>query len=891
MSLGATDQLRSLFLKGFKLSKQGNYEDPTYLGFKIVIDFGTLPVRDDDGLPPSPLFREQSYIPSGFSSANPFGQPQYSYRSTPNGAINFYSATSYLREREAEFPRGGKRSDMLIQFKNSLTDLLNNSPWFLQTISGLDQLPLVSRKGFAVESDSDFNPQRTAGKALEFTTLESLNLRMTALADLYNQATFDYDNMRELVPRNLRKFTMYIFVSEIRNFFKTSRLIGASAALTTIDNLATMLGSGNNPGTNLGDVGEQNSEYNGGSSNTNPASGFNSFVGNVLNGAGVDNDLSMLRNQQDQSGVKPVIVFECRNCEFDFSESTPIPSEISAGSDTATPVGQKFRIIVGKVRTRSQYPNIRQDGKPLILGDSWDGARSSVQKNPSNLGDDILSIGGELLTNFLSNSLNDLINEGVATYIKPNVAGLDKLILGNIYSLNPSQVLGNLSFNTAQQYLDQLGNVNAGFRETILPNPQTTGLGGPPQRVYGKVSGDVYGKVPGQDLGVSSVSGIQGRVYPAPGGDAYANVPGPDLGVPDRVYTAPGGDVYNDVPGTALGVPDRVYPAPGGDVYATVPGPDLGVPDRIYPAPGGDVYADVPGAALGVPDRVYPAPGGDVYATVPGPDLGAPDRVYSAPGGDAYTSVPGTDLGVPSRTYPSPGGDVYADVPGTALGVPDRVYPAPGGDVYVDVPGTALGVPDRVYPAPGGDVYDASPGTALGVPDRVYPAPGGDVYADVPGTALGVPDRVYVDPIGDAYTNVPGSDLGVPDRVYPQISEEVYPPNQNSIPLAEQKVYPDAVKSANQTAIEANPVYAQTQKISSNGELRDAVNSFATKPNAVYQKSEMKSQKSRGDIGKAYPNTNGDFMVEKPLDMGNLKPKDKYNISTGGMNPSPEKFE
>ena len=823
MSLGATDKLRSLFLKGFKLSKQGKYEDPTYLGFKIVIDFGTLPVRDDDGLPPSPLFKEASYIPSGFSSANPFGQPQYSYRTSPNGAINFYSATSYLREREAQFPRGGKRSDMLIQFKNSLTDLLNNSPWFLQSISGLDQLSLVSRKGFAVETDSDFNSQRTAGKALEFTTLESLNLRMSALADLYNQATFDYDNMRELVPRNLRKFTMYIFVSEIRNFFKTSRLIGSSAALTTIDNLTSMLGSGNNPGTNIGDVaGEQNSENNGGSSDTNPASGFNSFVGNVLDGGGVDNDLSMFRNQQDQSGIKPVIVFECRNCEFDFSESTAIPNEISAGSDTATPVGQKFRIIVGRVRMRSQYPNIRQDGKPMILGDSWDGARSSVQKNPNNLGSDILSIGGELLTNFLSNSLNDLINEGVASFIKPNVAGLDSLALGNIYSLNPSQVLGNLSLNSAQQFLDQLGNVNAGFKKTELPNPQTSGLGGPPERVYKKVSDDVYGKVPGQDLGVSSVSGIQGRVYPAPGGDSYTGVPGPDLGVPDRIYTAPGGDVYNEVPGQDLGVPGRVYPVPVGDVYDTVPGTDLGVPDRVYPVPTGDVYATVPGSDLGVPDRVYPAPGGDAYTSVPGPDLGVPDRVYT-----------------------NPGGDVYSDVPGTALGVPDRVYTNPEGDAY----------------------------------------------SNVPGSDLGVPDRVYTNPEGDAYSNVPGSDLGVPDRVYPQISDDVYPSNQNPIPLTEQKVYPDAVKNANQTTIEAGPVYAQTQKIASNGELRDAVNTFTTKPNAVYQKSEMESRKSRGDIGKAYPNTNGDFIVENPLDMGNLKSKDKYNISTGGMNPSPEKFE
>ena len=35
MAIGATDQSRSLFLKGFRLSKQGNYEDPTYLGFKF----------------------------------------------------------------------------------------------------------------------------------------------------------------------------------------------------------------------------------------------------------------------------------------------------------------------------------------------------------------------------------------------------------------------------------------------------------------------------------------------------------------------------------------------------------------------------------------------------------------------------------------------------------------------------------------------------------------------------------------------------------------------------------------------------------------------------------------------------------------------------------------
>jgi hypothetical protein len=154
-----------------------------------------------------------------------------------------------------------------------------------------------------------------------------------------------------------------------------------------------------------------------------------------------------------------------------------------------------------------------------------------------------------------------------------------------------------------------------------------------------------------------------------------------------------------------------------------------------------------------------------------------------------------------------------------------------------------------------------------------------------------VPDRVYTDPIGDVYSNVPGSELGVPQRVYPIISEDVYTTNQNPTPLPEQKVYPDSVKSASLDNIESGPVYAQTQKISSNGELRDPSNSFTTKPNAVYPKVESTSRQSRGDIGKAYPNTSGDFIVERPLDLGNLKPEDKYNISTGGMNPEPEKFE
>ena len=760
----AIDQQRSLFLKGFKLSNQGKYEDPTYLGFKVVFDFGVLPVRADDGLAPSPLFKVDNYVDQQFFPLNPFAQPQYSYKTGPN--IAYYSAAGFLREREQKFPRGGKRSDMLYQFRNLLNDLVTNSPWFFQSIDGLDELEKVTRPGFPSSTDESFNPQRTADKVLTFNTLESLNLRMTALADLYNQATFDYDNMRELLPRNLRRFTMFIFVQEIRNFFKTSRLIGSSAALTTINNLADLLGSGNNPGSNLGAATSVANQFGQefGQASSGGGGSLSSFVGNVFNNSGADNDYSIFTNQQDQSGIKPMLIYECRNCEFDFSDSTPIPSSINVGADSANPVGQSFKIIVGKVRKKSQYPNIRQDGKPLILGESWDAARSSVQVNPQDT-NDLLSIGEELLTNFISNSLNDLINEGVTNYVLPALAGADKLALGNVYSFDPGQVLSRLSFNSAQNFLNQLGNATA----SSLPNPQTLGQGGPPERAYVK-----------------------------PSGDAYVTVPGRDLGVPDRVYGKPVGDVYVDVPGKDLGVPGRVYPAPGGDVYADVPGKDLGVPDRVYVKPSGDVYADVPGK-----------------------DLGVPDRVYAKPSGDAYPNVPGKDLGVPDRVYPEISEDVYNNVPGNDLGVPDRVYGKPGGDVY---------------------------------------------------------------------SKVPGSDLGSPERNYNKPQGKVYPDSQPSPKLGESQVYPDFVPSPI-IDISSQKVYVDAPKVSYNGELRDESNTFTTKPGSVYKPQKPFTGQSKGDIGKVYPQTTGDFIVEKPLNLGNLKPSDKYNISLGQNNPDPNQFE
>jgi len=770
MGIRATDKNRNLFLKGFKLSESGKNEDPTYLGFKIVFDPGILPINPDYGWAPSPLLRAQNYtLTNGAGAAtnlgNPFGQPQYERRESD---VTYYSAYNYLLEREANFPGGDtqRRAQAIRQFQKLLQEINTNSPWFFQSIEGLDRLDKISKSGFQDSDGADsFSPQRTQDKTLTINCLESLNLRITALADLYNQATFDADNMRYLVPRNMRKFTMWIFVTEIRNFFKTSRLTASSTALAAIDNLSSTLTTNRNPGSSINSQGNGQYSVDGfnlGSERPDPGGGggaFSSFARNVFSGSGLQNDFEAFTNQQDQSGIKPVMVYECSQCEFDFSDSTPLTNETDMGSSTADPEKQSFKIHVGKVRMKSQYPNIRQDRKPLVLADGWDQNRSSYQF----LGDDTLSLEGiigagqQALTNIVSNAVSDLVNEGINQFIDPVLSGIDQSLLGNIYSFNPSQLSrmtsqnGSFGFNNLENFLN--GASETGIDNIFkgnLPNPQTMGEGGPRERVY--------------------------------------------------------------------------PPVPPADAYENVPGSDLGVPDRVYPGVSDDVYSGVPGADLGVPDRVYSGVNDDVYENVPGSDLGAPDRVYADPSGDAYENVPGSDLGVPDRVYPEPEGDVYENVPGSDLGGPDRAYPEPGGDR--------------------------------------------DVYRNVPGTDLGSPQRTYkFDSPGDVYENNPGRDLGVPDRSYnPQLNEDVYTNGDFTT-----------------DSLGNTKVYGENSLVSSRGELRSPENTFSQPPGQVY--SPVRRNPSSGEIGNVYPVTNGDFIIDEPLNLGNSKPADKYNVSLGDYNP------
>ena len=708
----ATSQNRLNFLSGFKNTPQGGYEDPTYLGFKIIFDFeGALPIGADDGLPPSPLFKDSAYGTSANGSmagTNPFGLNEYNFR---GNNIDFHSAQSYLVQREDGYNngQGGKRADALNQFKNLLKQINNESPWFFQSIQGLDKLASVAKTGYngAANAEIGFNSHRTSGKFLTFSCLESLNLRVSTLAELYRQSTFDFDYMREVVPRNLRKFKMFIYVSEIRNLNKTSRLSALSASAQALGATTNLLTNGMNPGNSLGE-------------GSTPNAAQNSLVSGILNKSGLQSDfqaLSNFGNQTEQSGVTPYIIFECGQCEFDFDSTTPIKNTMDNGSGQATPETASFIVHVGKIRTKIQAPNIRDDGNFLIVADNFELASSSVKKvnretdalnKEGSFLDGLLIQGQNALTNFVGNSINNFVNTQVSR-LSNILGGVDRFLLGNVYSFAPGAALSNPSFDNitdlAQQFNNGLDLRGLIRNESKLPNPQTSGLGGPPQRAYAN-----------------------------PEGDSYSGVPGNDLGVPNRIYQQPKGDAYPNVPGGDLGVPQRSYPSVEADVYANVPGSDLGGPQRIYPSPLDDFYPDSPGSSLGVPDRIYPEPEGDFYPTNPGESLGVPDRVYSQPEGDVYTRVPGSDLGVPDRRYTLDNTDVYQKSPGSDLGVPDRNYDFDGGKVYP--------AQDQNLRSPQfGAIYEESPLQSSGIKERVYreaesnsrfDTPAGNLYGPQP---------------------------------------------------------------------------------------------------------------------------------------------------------------
>lgn len=199
------------FLKRGFVSQDGKVDsfhtvqDPTFLSFQVKF---VNPIFLSDVANST----SDDFLINVFSHEGLFKNPYYDVtnsvsNSKNTGSYNFHdSAQDYLYSIGAV-----NRLNHLIYFKQLLIKLQEEAPWYFQKISGTEELFKI-------------NPQVNTRKdiVLTFECLESVDMRMSLLADMYRIAVWDFERHREVLPYNLRTFRMIINVLEMRNFNTTT---------------------------------------------------------------------------------------------------------------------------------------------------------------------------------------------------------------------------------------------------------------------------------------------------------------------------------------------------------------------------------------------------------------------------------------------------------------------------------------------------------------------------------------------------------------------------------------------------------------------------------------------------------------------------------------------
>lgn len=276
------------------------YQDPTYLSFLLLFDFA-------DGVN-SPLLSKP--------------------------------AETFLENLGDPY---AERLEALQNFKKALKTINNEMPWYWQSLSGLERI-------------QQYNPENAyfGGDDAELTigTLESINLTVAGLMHLYRKAVFDENKWTYILPANLRRFRMYVYVTEVR----------------TIKNLSE-------PKINGLDTAQ--------------------FPDNFKPSIGIDNKNKGISGTQN----RPYFMFSLKYCEFDLASGTSAFSELqkSPESEATGEIKIKYealysmesRVLNGIVESQYNGDNISpapdvEDQQPDNLLD-W--AKGEATQKVSELSD------------------------------------------------------------------------------------------------------------------------------------------------------------------------------------------------------------------------------------------------------------------------------------------------------------------------------------------------------------------------------------------------------------------------------------------------------------------------------------------------------------------------
>ena len=188
------------------------YDTPSHKYFKILFYFGSnseFGENDGSGLlaPTWELIsKAESVLADEERTDEQEDEAINTIASISNGTFGYYnfnSAWAFLKMNNEN-----ERAEKLEHFVTLLSDINTNSPWYFNSLSGVQEA--LERK-FTVDGKLDMSEQ----KKLTITCLpDAFDNRISTLLELYRDITWSWAHKREVIPANLRKFDMAVYIFE-----------------------------------------------------------------------------------------------------------------------------------------------------------------------------------------------------------------------------------------------------------------------------------------------------------------------------------------------------------------------------------------------------------------------------------------------------------------------------------------------------------------------------------------------------------------------------------------------------------------------------------------------------------------------------------------------------
>ncbi|MCK9574590.1 MAG: hypothetical protein WC979_01655 [Candidatus Pacearchaeota archaeon] len=362
--------------------------------------YDAKPSTSIDGLSYSPYdFQDPSIV--GFRIRFDFLEKEnlYDFDNLPNALLmdpkDRSSAYQYLMNINEQ-----QRAAHLKSFIATLKSLQEDTPWYFQSISGLDSLQKI-------DPTKAWRPGPDGKITIE--TLESIDMRVSMLIDLYRKAAWDPIYSRWMLPENMRWFKVEIVIAEIRDFQLSIQ--GANSVPPPAD--TPQLGSNIN-GTALQQMAKQSAVVNSVNNMIKKGGDIINRVGNLIHPDGSSNISEDMILPSMQNTFLPMHVITLDMCEFDFlNRAHPYMSSISM-ADPGENISNSISFNVGRIREANDYrlSNIYlqdvslRDLQQKAIDEIWPDGMKSVMMGTEDITKDITHNSSN--TNFLKDRLKSV---------------------------------------------------------------------------------------------------------------------------------------------------------------------------------------------------------------------------------------------------------------------------------------------------------------------------------------------------------------------------------------------------------------------------------------------------------------------------------------------------